>query len=64
MPATKNMKRTTRKDFTGAQVATASRKSCSKASGTRVGIIQDWRAASENLARPLAQRGNILRDGR
>lgn len=63
MPITKHMEHRVGRKSTEHQSATALRKRESKASGTRVGTLQDWRQGSMS---EKAQRryGQILRDGR
>lgn len=61
----KQMKQTLERKSTGepSPLATALRKSAPKASGTRVGTLQDWRqgSTSDKSQRRCSQ---ILRDGR
>jgi hypothetical protein len=45
------------------QLTAVSRRSGSKAPGTRLGMLEDWREASSKSGRSLNRR-NTLRDGR
>ncbi|HET6979319.1 MAG TPA: hypothetical protein VFI24_23510 [Pyrinomonadaceae bacterium] len=56
MPNTENTKQANQEN--------SFRKSIRKAPGTRVGTIQDWRAANGNSAKPLGRHGASVRDGR
>ena len=58
MPVNKKMKSGLPK------VASASRNSDAKASGTRVGTLEDWRAASGKLGISPRERRSAFRDGR
>lgn len=42
----------------------ASRLSRTKAAGTRVGVLSDWRQGSGKSGRTPHERRNVLRDGR
>jgi hypothetical protein len=46
------------------KVASASRKSGAKASGTRIGTLEDWRGASGKSGKTMSGRRNAFRDGR
>jgi hypothetical protein len=46
------------------KVASASRKPGAKASGTRIGTLQDWRGASGKSGETMNARRNAFRDGR
>lgn len=64
MPLTNQTKQTIGHDSTnaGSPLATTLRKPMLKAFGTRVGILQDWRAASNGKG--PGRHGKTLRDGR
>ena len=51
------------KKFKNSSAASASRKSA-KAYGTRVGILEDWRAASGKSGKTPTPHRNAFRDGR
>ena len=63
MPLT-NMKQTIEQEATKARTPLAAllRKFASKAPGTRIGILQDWRGASNGKG--AGRVGKTLRDGR
>lgn len=54
MPVSKNMKRT----------MGVTRKSHSKAPGTRVGVLLDWREGSAKAGKTSDRCGSVVRDGR
>jgi hypothetical protein len=58
MPVNKNIKNSLPK------VASASRKRVAKASGTRLGTLQDWRGVSGKSGKTMSGRRNAFRDGR
>ena len=64
MRPTNNMKQTIGQDTTETPrpLAIVLRKSRSKAPGTRIGILQNWRGTSDGKG--LGRLGKTLRDGR
>lgn len=63
--AVKNMKRTMGTSLTKTQESTAvARKSRSKAPGTRLGILLDWREGSTKSGKTSGRCGSAVRDGR
>lgn len=66
MSVTKNKKQasdSSSKEVRG-PLAAATRNSARKAPGTRVGTIEDWRAAGSERAGEQSAHGKRLRDGR
>lgn len=63
MPVTEHMKQTVKQKSTKEGSPAALRNPSPKATGTRVGTLQDWREGSAT-GKALRHRGHTLRDGR